>query len=222
MPGEPWDTCLAKPDGFSVHFGCRGERREVELGSDNGNRDGVEEIGWLVCGCWCHYLLALDRMPPRRRCGCGAEALQYLGVLGPGIGEWEAAMRCGPCLGRERVATALELELGSPSGGPVLSLPWTRGPATPYGRLFGHENSWRRRFDPEYAKRCRVRDHGRRPKAGCDHCQSSWFRHCLELDITGYGAYGRLPEDLRTGPVEEAIAPVLAEATAGGGQEALF
>ena len=96
-PGEVWETCRPSTGGFdqAEHFLCRGERREFERGGDDGDADGVEEVGWLVCGCWCHYLLALDRMPPRRRCGCGAEPLIYLGVLWPGIDEWPRSTSAG-------------------------------------------------------------------------------------------------------------------------------
>ena len=118
------------------HFLCRGERREFERGSDDGDADGVEEVGWLA---WrlCHYLLALDRMPPRRRCGCGAEPLIYLGVLWPGIDEWTSVHFCRACLTRQRQDDAMEVEIGGRSGGPELKLEWLRSPVTGwpgYGR----------------------------------------------------------------------------------------
>jgi hypothetical protein len=226
-PGEVWGTCVAKPDGFSEHFGCRGEYREQLVVTDDG---GQAQGAWRVCACWCHYLLELDRMPPRRRCGCGRPALQDLGVLWAGISEWEARSFCRACLAKRREHETMEVELRFPSGGPELGMPWIRGRVNPLSCM-NYENNWRARLDTEMARRCPA-EHGRRPTSGCDWCQAHWFRHCLTLDITWYGRRP-LPEALAGNPVaagpkdgmswqRPAATPALAEAVAGGDQAALF
>ena len=180
--------------------------------------------GWRA-RCWCHYLLALDRMPPRRRCGCGAEPLIYLGVLWPGIDEWTSVHFCRACLTRQRQDDAMEVEIGGRSGGPELKLEWLRSPVTLLARLW-QENGWRRRFQRDDAERCPAR-HGKRPKAGCPQCQTRHLRLLWRLDI-GWGTPGMNPytDPLLAEGTEpwdlDGASPELAVAAAGGDQEALF
>jgi hypothetical protein len=222
VPGEVWGPCqpLRYPSERSTqHFLCRGERREWMPG------DGFKEGSgaWEVCGCWCHYLLAIDRFPPRRLCDCGAEALVYLGVRWPGIDDWTARHFCPACLTRQRVAEALAWELDSRSGGPELKLEWLRSPVTPHGRL-GQENGWRGRSHAEDAERCPQR-HGQ--KRGCPQCQTYHLRLLWRLDI-GWGTPGMNPytdpllaETAEPWDLQERP-PALAAAVAGGDQAALF
>jgi hypothetical protein len=225
-PAAPWDTCTPKPDGFATHYGCRGEYL-ADLLDPPGHP--ARRVDWKVCACWCHYLRTLGRAAPKRVCGCGRIALLHEPDRPLGIEAFTAARLCRRHLGEQRRWEAITVELDSPSGGPRLHYEWIRGPVTPLTAM-NYENNWRLHFDPEAARQCPY-GHGRRPRRGCDWCQAHWFRHCLTLNVTGYGTWP-LAEELRGNPVsagpkgepwDDPDAPQPAPAGPGGGiQEALF
>lgn len=223
VPGEVWQTCQPSRhrQDQSRHFLCRGEYREWATG--DGFKPGSGP--WRVCACWCHYLLALDREPPRRVCqDCQGDPLQYLGVLWPGISEWEGAHLCRGCLTRRRRNATLSLEIGGTSGGPALKMEWMRTPVSPAGRLF-EENRWP--DQPSYEEEARGCPQGHGPKVGCPQCKTKHLRLLWRLDITGYGAWGDAYLDplLAEGTEpwrDDLLAPQLAGAVGGGEQQGLF